>query len=67
MVKCRLGEKISTVSFQQLSTQLTSEQDSNSPSTAKLTVAPAISGKITMAKLLQILKVAKNDSSFASC
>lgn len=67
MAKCRLGENIATISFQQRSTQQTSEGAASSSHTTKLAVVPAILEQITTAELLWMLKVAKNDFSIASC
>ena len=61
MAKCRLGKYIATTSFQQRSTQQTSKGAASSSHTTKLAVVPAISEQITTAKLLLMLKVAKND------
>ena len=61
------GENIATISFQQRSTQQTSEGAASSSHIAKLAVVPAILEQITTAELLQMLKVAKNDFSIASC
>ena len=66
MAKCRLGKNIATISFQQRSTQQTSEGAASSSHTTKLAVVPAISKQITTAELLWMLKVAKNDFSIAS-
>ena len=51
IAKCRLGKNIATISFQQRSTQQTSERAASSSRTAKLAVVPAISEKITAAEL----------------
>ena len=67
MAKCRLGENIATISFQQRSIQQTCEGAATSSHTTKLAVVPAILEQITTAELLWMLKVAKNDFSIASC
>ena len=59
--------KIGKISFKQDSAISLSEQPAAGTSATKLALVPAISEQVTVAKLLWMLKVAKNDFSFASC
>ena len=67
MAKCRLGKSIATISFQERSTQQTSEVAASSSHTTKLAVVSAILEQVTTAELLWMLKVAKNNFSIALC
>ena len=67
MAKCRLGKNIATISFQQRSTQQTSEGEASSSPHNKISCSSSFSEQITTADLLWMLKVAKNDLSVASC